>query len=164
MSHQDRHSASAGIGALFGVSASEISLTRNASEALHLQTVGLNLERGDEAIITSQEHPAGNRPWMVRKARDGISVREVFIPSQFSTGDDVVERLEAAITPRTRVDHLREVRPRRGPVRHNDGTNGTDPHSEHQRDGHNAIRVSTHMYNTRDEIDRLTEAIAAASR
>jgi len=28
---------------------------------------------------------------------------------------------------------------------------------EHQRDGHNAIRVSTHVYNTRHEIDRLLE-------
>ena len=30
---------------------------------------------------------------------------------------------------------------------------------EHQRDGHNAIRVSTHIYNTTAEIDRLTEVL-----
>ena len=30
---------------------------------------------------------------------------------------------------------------------------------EHQRDGHNAIRVSTHIYNTTDEIDRLARAL-----
>ena len=30
---------------------------------------------------------------------------------------------------------------------------------EHQRDGHNAIRVSTHVYNTTDEIDRLVVAL-----
>ncbi len=33
---------------------------------------------------------------------------------------------------------------------------------EHQRDGHNAIRVSTHIYNTRAEIDRLLDALATA--
>jgi selenocysteine lyase/cysteine desulfurase len=32
---------------------------------------------------------------------------------------------------------------------------------EHQRDGHNAIRVSTHVYNTTAEIDRLVDALTA---
>ena len=30
---------------------------------------------------------------------------------------------------------------------------------EHQRDGHNAIRISTHMYNTKREIDKLLNAL-----
>ena len=30
---------------------------------------------------------------------------------------------------------------------------------EHQRDGHNAIRVATHVYNTTSEIDRLVQAL-----
>ena len=33
---------------------------------------------------------------------------------------------------------------------------------EHQRDGHNAIRISTHVYNTTAEIDRLLEALETA--
>jgi selenocysteine lyase/cysteine desulfurase len=33
---------------------------------------------------------------------------------------------------------------------------------EHQRDGHNAIRVSTHVFNTTAEIDRLVAALATA--
>ncbi len=32
---------------------------------------------------------------------------------------------------------------------------------EHQRDGHEAIRISTHVYNTTDEIDRVVEALGA---
>ncbi len=32
---------------------------------------------------------------------------------------------------------------------------------EHQRDGHNGIRVSTHIYNTRAEIDRLVIALGS---
>ena len=31
---------------------------------------------------------------------------------------------------------------------------------EHVRDGHNAIRVSTHIYNTKQQIDRLLEALS----
>ena len=30
---------------------------------------------------------------------------------------------------------------------------------EHQRDGHNAIRISTHVYNTTAEIDRLADVL-----
>ena len=30
---------------------------------------------------------------------------------------------------------------------------------EHQRDGHNAIRISTHIYNTKQQIDNLLNAI-----
>ena len=30
---------------------------------------------------------------------------------------------------------------------------------EHQRDGHNAIRISTHIYNTKQQIDNLLNAL-----
>ena len=49
---------------VFGVKTDELILTRNASEALFLQTSGLNLTEGDEVIISSQEHPAALKPWM----------------------------------------------------------------------------------------------------
>ncbi len=91
------------IASLFGVTSSEISLTRNATEALHLQAIGLNLPPKAEVIMTTQEHPAGYRPWMYRKMREGIDVKEVFIPSPFESGDEIVERLEDAITSRTRA-------------------------------------------------------------
>jgi selenocysteine lyase/cysteine desulfurase len=91
------------IASLFGTASSEISLTRNATEALHLQAIGLNLSPKAEVIITTQEHPAGHRPWMFRKIREGIDVSEVFIPSPFANGDEIVERLEDAITSRTRA-------------------------------------------------------------
>ena len=92
-----------GLGTLFGVTSEEISLTRNATEALHLQSVGLDLAPGDEVLVTTQEHPAGIRPWMLREAREGIRVSEVFIPSPFQTDVEVVGLMEAAITDRTKA-------------------------------------------------------------
>ena len=35
---------------------------------------------------------------------------------------------------------------------------------EHQRDGHNAIRISTHVYNTTDEIERAVTGLAEVAR
>jgi selenocysteine lyase/cysteine desulfurase len=88
---------------MIGCTADEIALTRNATEALHLQTVGLDLAAGDEVLITTQEHPAGRRPWLFRARRDGIRVREVFIPSPLTSASDVVQRMHDAVGPQTRA-------------------------------------------------------------
>ncbi len=89
--------------AQLGAATDEIVLTRNASEALHMGTVGIRLERGDEVLVTSQEHPAGRRPWDYRAARDGIGVNTVFIPSPLESAEQVVALVEEALTPATRV-------------------------------------------------------------
>ena len=91
------------LAAFLGADADELSLTRNATEALHLSAAGFDLRPGDEVVFTTQEHPAGRRPWQLRAARDGIVTREVFIPSPLPGPDQVVEAFEAAFTPRTRV-------------------------------------------------------------
>ncbi len=86
-----------------GADPDEIVLTRNATEPLHLQAIGLELERGDEVLMTTQEHPAGAKPWRYRKARHGIDVKEVFIPSPFESPDRVVELMTSQMTSRTRA-------------------------------------------------------------
>lgn len=92
-----------GLAAFLGADTDEVVLTRNASEALHMSAVGLSLEPGDEVLVTTQEHPAGRRPWDFRAARDGIGLNTVFIPSPLESEDDVIARFEAALTPRTRA-------------------------------------------------------------
>jgi len=92
-----------GLANMFGTQSDEIVLTRNASEALHIQATGLILKPGDEVIITTQEHPAGLGPWMYRQERDGIKVKQIFIPSPLTSGSDVVERFSEAITPKTKA-------------------------------------------------------------
>ena len=92
-----------GLAAFLGADAGELSLTRNATEALHLSAAGFDLRPGDEVVFTTQEHPAGRRPWLLRAARDGVVAREVYVPSPLPGADQVVEAFEAALTPRTRV-------------------------------------------------------------
>lgn len=86
-----------------GAQSPEIILTHNASEALHLAASSLALKSGDEVLITTQEHPAGRKPWRYRVARHGIIVTEVPIPSPFERESDVVERMASRITPRTKA-------------------------------------------------------------
>ena len=92
-----------GLAGLFSVRPDELTLTRNASEALHLQSIGVALSPGDEVLITTQEHPAGRRPWEFRQVREGVRVNEVFIPSPLPPEEEVLSRFEDAITPRTRA-------------------------------------------------------------
>ena len=92
-----------GLAAFFNADPEELILTRNASEALHMGAVGVDLRPGDEVLITSQEHPAGRRPWEYRAARHGVKVNTVFIPSPFESEDQVTELVEAALTPETRA-------------------------------------------------------------
>ena len=92
-----------GLARLLGAGPDEVALTRNATEALHLQAVGLDLQPGAEVIFTTQEHPAGLRPWLFRAERHGIEATDIFVPSPLPGGDHVVELFETAITPRTRA-------------------------------------------------------------
>ena len=88
---------------MFNTMPEEIVLTRNASEALHLQTIGAKLKAGDEVVITSQEPPAGLKPWEYRAKKDGIIIKKVFVPSPLINENDVVERLSNSITPKTKA-------------------------------------------------------------
>ena len=92
-----------GLSKIFNTLPDEIVLTRNASEALHLQTIGTQLQPGDEVIITSQEHPAGLKPWEYRSQKDGIIIKKVFIPSPLTSELDVVDRLSSSITSKTKA-------------------------------------------------------------
>ena len=90
------------VAAFFGVKPSEIAFMRNATEANATVASGLNiLKTEDEVILESHAHPGGAIPWMSRQKQDGIRVR-VFDPDPTSVAGNL-ERIEALITPRTRV-------------------------------------------------------------
>ena len=87
----------------FNVNKEEIILTRNASEALFLQTLGIVLKKGDEVVLSTQEHPAALKPWVHRESKDGVVLKYVFIPSPLVSKRDVIDRLMSAVTPKTKA-------------------------------------------------------------
>lgn len=93
-----RHLAS-----LFGCDPEEIAITRNTSEAMQIVQFGLPLKAGDEVLTTTQDYPRMLTTWRQREARDGIVLRTVPFPVPPESHEDLVRRLERAITPRTRV-------------------------------------------------------------
>jgi len=94
------------LAASFGCDPEEMAITRNASEALEIVQLGLDLKPGDEVLTTDQDYPRMITTWQQRERRDGIKLRMISFPTPPPSMDDLYQRFERAITPRTRVLHF----------------------------------------------------------
>jgi isopenicillin-N epimerase len=91
------------LAAAFGCDPEEMAITRNASEALEICIFGLDLKPGDEVLTTNQDYPRMLTSWRQRERREGINLRTISFPVPPPSMDDLKERFERAITPRTKV-------------------------------------------------------------
>jgi len=94
------------LAAAFGCDPEEMAITRNASEALEICQLGLNLKPGDEVLTTNQDYPRMLTTWHQRERRDGIKVNKISFPTPPKNLDELAQAFERAITPRTRVIHF----------------------------------------------------------
>jgi isopenicillin-N epimerase len=92
----------------FGAEPEEIALTRGASESLQIVQNGLDMKPGDEVVTTEQDYPRMLTTWDQRMRRDGIKVHRLQFPVP-TTGDDLFQRFEQAITPQTKVFHFTHI-------------------------------------------------------
>jgi len=86
-----------------GAAPEEIVLTRNTTEGMNFVANGLELEPGDEILMSDMEHPGGIHPWRLKAERYGVTIKEVPLGLPPSSVDEVVDAFQEAITPRTRV-------------------------------------------------------------
>jgi selenocysteine lyase/cysteine desulfurase len=91
------------LAAFLHVNRDELALVRNATEANNIVVNGLDLKPGDEVLLTDQEHPGGRCPWEMKAARYGVKLNTVALPKPPATAEEIVERFQNALTPRTRV-------------------------------------------------------------
>ncbi len=94
------------LAASFGCDPEEMAITRNASEALEIVQLGLDLKPGDEVLSTDQDYPRMITTWQQRERRDGIKLNLISFPTPPPSLDDLYQRFERAITPHTRVIHF----------------------------------------------------------
>jgi len=97
------------IGAMWAADPETIAITRNASESLQIAQFGLDLQRGDEVLTTSQDYPRMITTWQQRERREGIVLRQLDFDVPVRRPADLVELYERAITPRTKVIHVSQV-------------------------------------------------------
>ncbi len=87
----------------FGCDPEELAITRNASEANITMIYGLDLQRGDEVILTTQNYPRMINAWKTRERRDGIVIKWVKLETPPRSAQYYVQQIANAMTPRTRV-------------------------------------------------------------
>jgi selenocysteine lyase/cysteine desulfurase len=93
----------------FGCDPEEIAITRNTTEALEIVQLGMSLQRGDEVLTTTQDYPSMLTTWRQRARRDGITLRTISFPVPPNGQDDLYQRIEQAIGPRTKVIHISHI-------------------------------------------------------
>ncbi len=94
---------------MFGCSAEEIAITRNASESLQSIQLGMNLKAGDEVLTTTHDYPRMITTWEQRARRDGIILKKAEYPAPLMNPDDFVKAIEKEITTKTKVIHISQV-------------------------------------------------------
>ncbi len=112
--------ARASVADQLGVSADEIALVRNTSEANNTINNGLALSANDEVIVWDQNHPTNNVAWDVRAARYGLVVRRVATPKHPKSAQELIDVFVRAFSPNTKVltiTHVSNVSGIRLPVR-----------------------------------------------
>jgi selenocysteine lyase/cysteine desulfurase len=83
-----------------GATPEEIALTQNTTQAINIVASGLDLNAGDEVIVTTHEHVGNALPWLWQQQQRGV-VLKTFTPT--TTAAETLHRIEALISPRTRV-------------------------------------------------------------
>jgi L-cysteine/cystine lyase len=88
------------LAAFVGAHEDEIALTHNVTDGINIACWGLPLKKGDEVILTTHEHVGNAFPWLNRQKLHGIVIK-TFSPAP--TADETLNRINALITPKTRV-------------------------------------------------------------
>jgi selenocysteine lyase/cysteine desulfurase len=98
-----KESVRAHLAKIWGADTEEIALTRNASESLQTCQLGLDLQRGDEVLTTTQDYPRMITTFKQRERREGIILKQIKIPVPAEDPAEVVRRFREAMTARTRL-------------------------------------------------------------
>ena len=94
------------LAAHLGCDSEELVICRSGTEAGHIPIMGLELERGDEIIITNMDYPKLITAWRQREKREGIVVKMVALPTPPVPLDEFYRLVEQQVTSRTKLIHV----------------------------------------------------------
>lgn len=90
------------IAALTHTRPENIALTHHTTEGMNIVLHGFNWQPGDEIVTTTLEHEGGLLPIYVLRQRYGVTLKMVELDAD-DTPESMLNKLEAAIGPRTRL-------------------------------------------------------------
>ncbi|MFZ9300735.1 MAG: aminotransferase class V-fold PLP-dependent enzyme [Chitinophagaceae bacterium] len=91
---------------LAGCDAEEIAINRNSTEGLNSVIFGLNLNKGDEVVLSKMDYPNMINAWKQREKRDGIKLIWLDLQMPMLHDDDIVKAYTSAFTSKTKVVHV----------------------------------------------------------
>jgi isopenicillin-N epimerase len=91
------------LAATAGCDPEEMAITRNSSESLEIAQYGIDLKPGDEVLTTNQDYPRMLTTFRQRERREGIVLKTISFPVPPPSPDDLYQRFERAVTPKTKV-------------------------------------------------------------
>jgi selenocysteine lyase/cysteine desulfurase len=78
--------------------------------------MGVNLKAGDEVLTTNQDYPRMITTFQQRARREGIKLTTISFPVPVTDMDDLYNRFERAITPKTKLILLCHITNRTGQI------------------------------------------------
>ena len=99
-----------------GCDPEEMAITRNASESLENVQYGIDLKPGDEVLTTNQDYPRMLTTFRQRELREGIVLKTISFPVPPPSMDDLYQRFERAVTPKTRLILVCHITNRTGQI------------------------------------------------
>ncbi len=91
---------------LAGVSAEEIAINRNTTEALGTFTYGIDMQKGDEIVMTKQDYPNMIHAWKQREMREGVKINWINFNLPIDNDDLVLKAYIDATTAKTKIWHI----------------------------------------------------------
>jgi selenocysteine lyase/cysteine desulfurase len=91
---------------LAGVSNEELAINRNTTEALGTFTWGIDLNRGDEIVMTKQDYPNMIHAWKQRELREGVKINWINLDLPIDNDDVVLKAYINATTSKTKIWHI----------------------------------------------------------
>jgi selenocysteine lyase/cysteine desulfurase len=99
-----------------GCDPEEMAITRNSSESLENAQYGIDLKPGDEVLTTNQDYPRMLETFHQRERREGIVLKTISFPVPPPSMDDLYNRFEKAVTPKTKLILLCHITNRTGQI------------------------------------------------
>jgi selenocysteine lyase/cysteine desulfurase len=91
---------------LAGVSHEELAINRNTTEALGTFTWGIDMNRGDEIVMTKQDYPNMIHAWKQRELREGVKINWINLHLPIDNDEEVIKAYVNATTSKTKIWHI----------------------------------------------------------
>jgi len=91
---------------LAGASHEEIAINRNTTEALGTFTYGIDMQKGDEIVMTKQDYPNMIHAWKQREMREGVKINWINLSLPFDNDEVVLKAYIDATTSKTKIWHI----------------------------------------------------------